>query len=97
MLEAISVEAFLPLIGCAFAFRFGDQELFVTLQAAGEIGGYRGSELRAPFRLEFIGPMTPVWSQGIHRVVGEGIPDLDIFFVPIGPNADGMRYEAIFN
>lgn len=97
MLETISVQPFLPLVGRPFAFRSGDQELSVTLHAAGEIGGHRGSELRVPFRLEFVGPMTPVWSQGIHRVVGDGLPELDIFLVPIGPNGQGMRYEAIFN
>lgn len=97
MLETISVQAFLSLIGRDFAFRSGDQELSVTLQAAGEIGGHRGSELRAPFRLEFVGPLNPIWSQGIYRVVGDGLPELDIFLVPIGPNGQGMRYEAIFN
>jgi len=97
MLEAISVQTFVPLIGGAFSFRSGGQELSVILQTAGEIGGHRGSELRAPFRLEFVGPMSPVWSQGIHRVVGDGLPELDIFLVPIGPNDQGMRYEAIFN
>jgi len=97
MLDTISVQVFLPLIGRPFAFRSGDREFPVTLQAAGEIGGYRGSEMRAPFRLEFVGPMTPVWSQGIYRLSGGDLPELDVFFVPIGPDANGMRYEAIFN
>lgn len=97
MLEAISVQTFLPLIGRPFSFRSGDQELSVTLQAAGEIGGHHGSQLRAPFRLEFAGSLAPVWSQGTYSLSGGDLPELDVFFVPIGPNADGMRYEAIFN
>lgn len=97
MLETVSVQSFLPLVGRPFSFRSGGQELSVTLQAAGEIGGHRGSPSREPFRLEFIGPLAPVWSQGIYGLSGENLPELEVFFVPIGPNAQGMRYEAIFN
>lgn len=97
MLETISVQTFLPLVGRRFTLRSGAQEWTVTLQVAVEIGGYRGSDLRSPFRLEFVGPMSPVWSQGMVRVEGGDLPELDIFLVPLGPGTDGMRYEAIFN
>lgn len=47
------------------------------------------------FRLEFLGPTNPVFGQAIMTVSG---PDAthDIFLVPIGQDAEGTRYEAIF-
>lgn len=35
--------------------------------------------------------------QGIYRIEHEALGALDVFLVPIGPDAVGMRYEAIFN
>lgn len=34
--------------------------------------------------------------QGIHRVEHEQLGSLEIFLVPLGPDQQGMRYEAIF-
>jgi len=52
---------------------------------------------RAPFSLVFLGPKAPLLPQRIycfeHRTLGE----LDIFIVPIGPDEEGMLYEAVFN
>jgi hypothetical protein len=51
---------------------------------------------RSPFSLWFRGPHRPQLAQGTfcvdHPVMGE----LAMFLVPIGVDADGMRYEAIF-
>jgi hypothetical protein len=42
--------------------------------------------------------MEPVLQQQIYRLECEGLVEsLDLFLVPIGPDANGMRYEAVFN
>ena len=52
---------------------------------------------RAPFSLVFRGPNWPLLSQRIWAVEHEVLGRLEIFLVPIGPDALGMRYEAVFN
>jgi hypothetical protein len=52
---------------------------------------------RAPFSLVFRGPKEPVLPQRIYRFEHEHLGDLEIFIVPIGPDDEGMRYEAVFN
>jgi hypothetical protein len=51
---------------------------------------------RTPFRLIFRGPREVFFSQGILALEHAELGRLEIFLVPIGPDAQGMRYEAIF-
>ncbi len=52
---------------------------------------------RSPFSLVFHGPFSPVMPQRTYALEHASLGRLDIFLVPIGPDADGMRYEAVFN
>lgn len=52
---------------------------------------------REPFALIFRGPCEPVLVQRIYRIEGGSLEPLEIFIVPVGPDAEGMRYEAIFS
>lgn len=47
------------------------------------------------FRLEFHGPLERPLGQGTYRVL-VGSQGEEIFFVPLGPREDKMRYEALF-
>ena len=47
------------------------------------------------FRLEFIGPATPVLGQGVFPFAIDA-DRYNIFIVPLGPESRGMRYEAVF-
>lgn len=51
---------------------------------------------RQAFSLIFRGPAEPVLPQRIYPLANEPLGALDLFLVPIGPDADGMRYEAVF-
>jgi uncharacterized protein DUF6916 len=59
---------------------------------------------RTPFSVVFHGPMEPVMPQGTYRLEHEQFGEVELFIVPIGPNAPGepgkaptaMRYEAAF-
>ena len=48
------------------------------------------------FRLEFVGPLAPYLPQATYGLVRDGARR-DIFLVPVAREADGIRYEAIFN
>ncbi|MGC3988450.1 MAG: hypothetical protein QM796_01950 [Chthoniobacteraceae bacterium] len=52
---------------------------------------------RAPFSLTFRGPSGLYLPQGIYRLEHEAMGALEIFLVPIAPDAQGSHFEAVFN
>lgn len=92
-----------------FAGRIGERfELAVTAgeplaielvdaTESSEVGGPGPDDRqRQQFSLVFRGPVEPVLAQGTHALTHEAMGDLALFLVPIGQDADGMRYEAAF-
>jgi len=61
----------------------------------------RSSQFASPqieyFSLFFRGPLAAQCNQGIHALHHEKLGSFDLFLVPIGPDAQGMRYQAVFN
>lgn len=51
---------------------------------------------RAPFSLVFRGPRGAALAQQIHPLAHAELGVLEVFLVPIGPDAEGPRYEAVF-
>ncbi len=52
---------------------------------------------RAPFSLLFRGPAGCYLPQRIYRLQHAVMGSLELFLVPIQPQADGSRFEAVFN
>ncbi len=52
---------------------------------------------RDPFSLLFRGPAEPVLAQAIYPLEHAQVGTLEIFVVPLGVDAGGARYEAIFS
>jgi len=97
MLDKLTREDFAPRAG----ERFRVEEAGVDLVLAETVGlsareGNQGP-WREPFTLLFRGPKSPVLPQRIYSLEHEALGRLEIFLVPIGPDEDGMRYEAVFN
>jgi hypothetical protein len=55
-----------------------------------------GAVRRRPFSLVFRGPPGAALPQRTYRVEHDALGTFDLFLVPIGPDAEGMRYEAVF-
>jgi hypothetical protein len=69
----------------------------VEVTESSEAGGPGpAGEQRRQFSLVFRGPAAPVLAQGSHRLTHDDLDDLELFLVPLGPDAEGMRYEAAF-
>ena len=51
---------------------------------------------RRQFSLVFRAPATQVWPQGTYGLSHEELGELELFLVPIGSDAEGVRYEAAF-
>jgi len=78
-----------------------EQYFDLVLIEATDLGteGQRGGSAtprREPFSIVFRGPRTPILPQRIYRVAHPEIGDFELFLVPIGPDEQGMRYEAVF-
>jgi hypothetical protein len=51
---------------------------------------------RVPFSIVFRGALEPVLPQRTYRFEHDELGSFELFIVPIGPDAAGMRYEAVF-
>lgn len=51
---------------------------------------------RQQFSLLFRGPSTPQLTQGLWELDHDGMGEFALFLVPLGPDAEGPRYEAVF-
>ena len=49
------------------------------------------------FSVVFRGESTPVLEQQIYRIKHDKLGDMELFIVPIGPDEEGMCYEAVFS
>jgi hypothetical protein len=98
MLESLAVGDFSGRIGEGFHVPFVDGSIALTLAEVTDLArkGHAGPR-RAPFSLVFRGPLSPVLPQRIWPLEHAAFGRLEIFLVPIGPDAEGMRYEAVFN
>lgn len=62
-----------------------------------EAKGHASAPNLESFSLFFRGPREPRLQQQIHRLYHEQLGELAIFLVPIGMDASGIQYEAVFN
>lgn len=51
---------------------------------------------RYPFSLVFRGPQAPLLPQQVYPIEHETMGRLELFLVPVHPDRQGNRYEAIF-
>jgi hypothetical protein len=81
-----------------FRLLAGDElELALRLTEAEGLGEPHSPGLRAPFSLIFRGPSEPIVGQGTYRLRHATLGALELFLVPLRPDAAGARYQAIFN
>ena len=98
-LSDLTLARLAPLVGSTFSVALSAPwNLRLELAEAAALSSqtsYAGA-FRAPFRLIFHGPSQPVHPQATLPLDHPQLGRLEIFLVPIGPDAIGMRYEAIF-
>ena len=99
MLDKLTSQEFLPLIGQEFYVQLsGIEPIALELVSVTEFGQSQPGDLRAPFSLIFLGPPSQQYlKQHIYCLQHEQLGALDLFIVPLGPQAGRMQYEVIFN
>ena len=96
MLETFTIDTFAPRQGEIFRVIVDDQwEMQTRLSAVERVSGGEDRD-RVPFSLIFHAPHDAVLPQRIYRVENENMEPFELFLVPIKPDQDGMRYQAIF-
>ncbi|MBS0582321.1 MAG: hypothetical protein JSS42_04385 [Proteobacteria bacterium] len=97
MLERLSADDFANLPDAKLSVALGDES--IALEIA-EVRRFAASKTRAttPFALTLRERgATRILPQGVYEYRHPTLGPLPLFTVPIGPDADGMRYEIILN
>jgi len=93
-LAELTLDVVEPLVGDAFTIAAEPASIELVLESATSAGAWPGG--REPFSLAFRGPREPLLPQAIYHLDHATLGLLDIFIVPVGRDADGTTYEAIF-
>ena len=98
MLEKLTYSDFFARVGEEFRVATGEVAVALVLSEVTDLARPESpSPRRKPFSLIFRGPFRPQLVQRIWPLEHAALGTLEIFLVPIGPDAEGVRYEAVFN
>jgi hypothetical protein len=96
MIESLTAKDFEPHTGDNYRLVPADGAPVDVVLASVTAAGEAPADHRAPFSLEFRAPLTSTLGQGSYRVEHGSSEAIELFLVPIGPDADGMLYQAVF-
>jgi len=98
MPDLLTQQHFEPLLHQRFTLYVDENTSFEVELIEVQALPKRGAVLaREPFSLIFRGPREFYVPQRIYMLQNETLGKQDIFLVPIGPDAVGHRYQAIFS
>lgn len=101
MLEQLSAANFAPHLDTIFQVVFSDGRVDLRLAEVAELpratADADNGPARGPFSLLFVHEQATFYlPQRIYSLSHPALGTLDLFIVPLGPDARGMRYQAIF-
>ena len=95
MTECFTIDTFAGHVNTKFLMHYGDsQTAELELTSVTDAGS---SPRQIQISLLFQGPDTAPIAQGTYKLEHDKLGALDIFLVPIGKDANGVQYQAIFN
>jgi hypothetical protein len=95
-LKAVTHRDFAGCLDQEFRLHADGAQLIDLRLASVDLRGPEPASGRRPFSLIFAGPAEPLLPQRMYRIEHDVLGRLDLFLVPIGPDGDAMRYEAVF-
>jgi hypothetical protein len=99
MLDQITKADFAAHLNTEFTLhRDGQEPLVLQLAEVADCGGSKSPGRRDPFSVFFLGSDDVVLPQMMYRLSHDGLGELELFLVPIGPDpaGRGLQYEAVF-
>ncbi|MEZ5455631.1 MAG: hypothetical protein R3F04_05890 [Lysobacteraceae bacterium] len=95
-LAALSAEDFESLVGKTVRVRAADGALDCVLESV-QRNPFPSGRAQGGFSLQLLGPRVPAFQQGMHQLDHPSLGPLVLFLTPVAREAQGMRYEIIFN
>jgi hypothetical protein len=96
MLEALTKENWEAYLNKDFQVQIDDRNA-VGMRLVSVSGFGRSlNGRREAYSLLFQGPVQPMLVQRIYRILQPQLGSMDIFLVPVGKEAGGVQYEAVF-
>jgi len=92
MTEHLTADDFAPYVQTRFQVS-GTSDFELVLASVKDCSNTRLEQ----FSLAFLGRASPWLPQGQYKLEHEQMGECELFLVPNGPDADGMRYEASFS
>lgn len=98
MLDEVTHATFADRVGEPFTITAPDGDTIELTLAEATLSpeDQRVSGHREPFSLIFHGPVSPYAPQGTWPLEHAELEGLEVFLVPLGPEGDAMRYQAVF-
>ena len=97
MLQDFTIDTFRPLIGRTFRVIVDDRQYMPAELISVTPWGDTSDGKRQPFTLTFRADAAHLIPQATYTVDTEGMDAFPLFIVPLKPESDGTRYEAVFN
>lgn len=98
MLEKLTIADFKPYLNQTFSIHFAPEVTLPATLTSVTAWGSESDKFRQPFTLEFrTEQKNEYYQQGTFTILHPTIGELSVFIVPVGPDADGMRYEVVFS
>nr|WP_295932423.1 hypothetical protein [uncultured Dyadobacter sp.] len=97
-LSQITSSDFTPFVQQPVEIHFAENQIVqAVLKGVMELNGYSPLERRSfSIELQTTGDHRPR-NQGIYRIIHPEGKFMDVFMVPVGFDAEGMRYEVVFS
>lgn len=97
MLQDLTHSSFEENLNTPFRIHFGGEAPLEVILYQVRLHEAHNGPRKQPYSLYFRGPLRPILQQAIYQVEHDRMGTMDIFLVPIGPDGQGMGYEAVFN
>lgn len=98
-MSQLTIHDFLPYLHQKFVILLDSgQSYSLELIEVRDLGDAPGPEFRKPFALTLLNPDSSAYlPQRTYHLEHEHLGGMDLFIVPLGPDASGMKYEITFS
>lgn len=95
VIQQLTHPSFVLHVNTGFQVRLqSGKQLSITLT---QVSDQQVSARQEEFSIVFRGPLDSFLPQGMYTLTHESMGSFDLFIVPIGRDAEGYSYEAVFN
>ena len=94
-LAQMTAATFFPLVNTGFRVQM-DPDRVVEMRLTAVVENALSPEVES-FTLSFLAPPGAPARQGSYPVVHDALGEFELFIVPVGRDARGVEYEAVFN